>query len=289
MVSELLEISVHKVTIRYVLRNASDKDVELLIAFPLPNLNGGDLYNSPINLPNEKKLNFVDFAVMADGRPVKPAMEIRAFDGQNDITARLNSVGLSGVVLLSPLNRELLKMPEASRRLLEKDELIMPDDFNPPLPGIGKRGWWPTWTMRVKFYWKQRFPAKRNVELVQTYRPVVGGSYITTDDDGKSSIERYCGTSKTLNRIAEVKRRHRANGNEIALFERRIDYVLTTGNNWNGPIGDFHLVLLTDSQDDILVSCIPGLKQVSETQFELTRRSFRPTEELKLLILQPSR
>ena len=181
-----------------------------------------------------------------------------------------------------------MKVSESARRRLEKEELIIPGDFNPPLPGVGKHGWWAWWTMRVQYYWTQRFPANRTVELLQTYRPVVGGSYITASYDGKESVEPYCGTSDTLQQISMAKKMHPVKEEEIALLERRIDYILTTANNWQGPIRHFHLSVSTDGPDNILVTCTPGLKRIAPTRYEVTQRDFRPSSELKLLILQSS-
>jgi Domain of unknown function (DUF4424) len=289
MESEDLNISVHEITIHYVFRNTTDKDVDLLLAFPLPDLSGRVVYNSPLNLPNEARPNFVEFSATANRKPIATAMEVRAFHGDTDITARLKSIGLSGTVLLTPLNRELLKVRGVERKRLELQELIIPGEFNPGLPGIGNQGWWATWTMRVKFSWKQHFPANRTVELVQSYRPVVGGSYIVAGDDGKWSIERYCGTPPILKRIAEIQKRHPVPNDDVALWERTIDYILTTAKNWQGPIGSFHLVVTTDSADDTLATCMPDLRQVNPTRYEFHATDFVPSQELKLLILQPAR
>jgi hypothetical protein len=289
MESEDLEISVDKITVRYVFRNTTDKDVEMLVAFPLPDLDGRLLYLEPVNLPDEKHLNFVNFSVTSDGRPVQVSMDSRAFSGEKDVTPLLKSAGISANLLTEPLNKSLLKIPDAERRRLEKEQLIVESDFSPPLPGIGKKGWWGNWAMRVNFYWKQHFPANGTVELIQTYKPVVGGSYIVGSDDGKSSVERYCGNLKTLQQIAEVKSLHPVkDSDDVALWERTIDYILKTANNWKAPIGRFRLVARLNSPDDILATCMPGLRQVDSTHFEIIRTQFSPTEDIKLLILEPA-
>jgi hypothetical protein len=43
MESERLRISVHRVTVDYVFRNTSDQDVDAVVAFPLPELDGATL------------------------------------------------------------------------------------------------------------------------------------------------------------------------------------------------------------------------------------------------------
>lgn len=166
----------------------------------------------------------------------------------------------------------------------------MPGDFDPPLQGVGTRGWWAGWTMQTQFYWTQHFPAKGKIELVQTYRPVVGGSYITTNDDGAGSIKAYCGNGDSLKKIKQLKSQYPAQkGSDVALMERTIQYVLKTGNNWNGPIASFHLSVVTDNPDDIVLTCMPRLKRVAPTRYELVRANYRPDHDLDLLILRANR
>ena len=64
---------------------------------------------------------------------------------------------------------------------------------------------------------------------------------------------------------------------------------LYTGNNWSGPIRRFHLIVNSDSPQDIVLTCMPGLKRISPTRYELTRTNFHPSTDLKLLILEPNK
>jgi len=85
------------------------------------------------------------------------------------------------------------------------------------------------------------------------------------------------------------ERQHPAKTESDAIWiERKIDYILTTANNWKGPIGKFHLTVITDPED-ILVTCYPGLKQTDPTHYEVVDTDYHPTSELKLLILQLAR
>ena len=290
--SEDLQISVHQITIHYRFRNTTDKDIDAEVGFPLPPIDGGGLYYEPMALPRAADWNFVDFNVSSNGQPVATRAEVRAFSVDREITAHLRSMGLSGSVLLEPLNAELSKLPGSQRSQLEKENLIAPGQFNPPLESGGKTGWWATWSMRVQFHWRQRFPAKSTVELVQSYRPVVGGSYITTNSSGIEVVHKYCGESNTVERVKQILKRHPMKDwtdGEVVLFDREIQYILTTANNWRGPVANFRLSVVADSPEDIVLTCMPGLKRVSPTRYELLRSNFRPDKELDLLILQENR
>ena len=52
-------------------------------------------------------------------------------------------------------------------------------------------------------------------------------------------------------------------------MERTIQYVLKTGNNWNGPISSFHLTVFADSPDDIVLTCMQGLNALRRTATNL--------------------
>ncbi|MFB3921850.1 MAG: DUF4424 family protein [Terriglobia bacterium] len=287
MESEHLQISVHQITVRYLFRNDTAKDVEAIVAFPLPDLDGGGIYNVPIELPRKSDWNFVDFKVRSNGQPIPVKMETRARNGDRDINARLRALGVPVSVLLEPLNSALMKLSAAQRAELEKEHLIVRDGFNPPLRSVGREGWWATWTMQVKFYWTQRFPANSIVELVQTYRPVVGGSYFAEESDGEESVQPYCGGAEALRQIERIKQSHERKGKPHLVFhERCIDYILTTANNWRGPIRHFRLSVQIDSPDDIVLTCRPRLERTKPTLYEFSQENFRPDRDLKLMILQ---
>lgn len=286
MRSETLAISPHRITVTYLFHNAGDHDVDATVAFPLPALNGGGVYNEPMSLPSGEDDNFLGFKVMQDGASPPVKMEARAFLDDRDITARLRATGVPASVLLGPLNLALSKLTKAQRARLETDQLIVSGDFNPGLRGVGEHGWWAAWSMRVQFYWTQHFPAGKTIELVQTYSPVVGGSYIPGGGSDAATAAAYCADPAALGQIKALVAKAAKPDAQVAVDERRIQYILTTANNWAGPIGRFHLTVDTDSPDDIFLTCMPGVKRLSPTRYELERSNFRPDRELDLMILQ---
>lgn len=281
MESEELEISVHRISVKYVFRNTTDRDEDVLVAFPLPPMNGGEVANIPIDIPSHDPLNFVDFHVFVNGQPVAPAAEVRAFFEDSEITARLRELRLPLSVLDTGVTAAVKKLSEVDRSRIVKDHWV-----DCSLTRDGKC--WPYWLSRTQYYWKQRFAAGAAVEIRHTYRPVVGGSRIYPSDDGKASVAEYCGGEDAVARIRHQKEvRHAHDGDDTVLFaERRIEYILTTGANWKGPIRNFHLSILSDAPDDIVLTCVPGLKRVAPNRYELTKRDFRPAQELEVLILQ---
>jgi hypothetical protein len=69
--------------------------------------------------------------------------------------------------------------------------------------------------------------------------------------------------------------------------EQRIEYILATGVNWAGPIGDFTLMVDKGSPANLVSFCGDGVRKVSPPQFELHKADFTPTTDLAVLILKP--
>jgi len=275
MESEDLEISPTGIRVHYVFRNASAKDVTATVGFPLPLLKGLDLSASPITLPDKNADNFVDFAVTADGKPVATQLELKALEGK-DVTAELKKYGLSASLLTGA--DAIAKLTDAQKQALTKAGLLQGPDF--PQPGA------PQWNMQATYYWTQVFPAKSTVDVVHTYKPVVGGSYLPKSENGDPSMKKFCGTAATAKAIAAQQASYAGGADDIAVYQREVEYVLKTANNWSGPIGKFHLTVKLDSADEVMSTCFAGLKQTSPTTFEATQTNFRPVTDLDVMIWQ---
>jgi hypothetical protein len=282
MVSEDLNISPHLITVKYVFRNESNSDVNATVAFPLPELDGAEVENSPIEIPSKDPLNFVNFKVVVNGRSVSPRVEVRAFKNDREITARLRSLGLPLSVHDPAYANAVKKLSPAIREQLRKEEIIVDEENKKN--GVSEH--WPWWQTRVQFYWVQRFPAHEEIVVTHSYRPVVGGGYFYSGI-GRAGDKEYCGGPEIQQQLDRLPRKYPATKkDEIQFYERQIRYILTTANNWKGPIRRFHLTVETDSPDDVLVTCEKDLKRTGPTRYEASRVNFHPQHELELLILQ---
>jgi len=286
MDSEDLEISIHQVTVKYEFRNPSDHDVTATVAFPLPEVDGGDLWNEPVKLPTNAGINFMQFRVLINGRPVMTHVETRAYQHGRDITAMIRQLGLPVSVVAAfrhpnAFTAAALKLPLKVRQHLVDQGLLDCD------ADAGKGTCVPYWSTRIQFFWTQRFPAHSSVAVEHQYQPIVGGSYITTNYDGATSVRPYCGGQRALAAIKRLRRRMPpAADGTVQFWERRIRYILTTANNWNGPIRKFHLSVLADTPDDIVLTCMPGLKRLGPTRYAMALANFHPRHNLDVLILQ---
>ncbi|HKD20705.1 MAG TPA: DUF4424 family protein [Rhizomicrobium sp.] len=285
MADEDLRISPKRVDIRFVFVNDSKKDIDTMVAFPLPDLNTAEFSNSPIGTVTKDPVNFVGFSVKADGHPVAVSVEQRAFYNNRDVTAVIKSVGLPVNVIADEGYRLLVALPAAKRKILVKADLADFDDNNNALPH---------WIVRTNFYWRQHFPAGKQIVFEQSYQPVTGQFYLggtsfaqnpANDEQSKS----YCLDGPTRAGLrtrvaAKLKADPQAGG---YFFANETDYVLKTGNNWKGPIGHFRLTLDKLKPENVLSLCWDGaLKKTGATTFEDVRENFAPRSDIKLLVVE---
>lgn len=290
MRSEDLAISENEIVVRYQFFNRSAADQTITVAFPLPDI----VWDGPdtnISVPEPDAENFLAFRTLIDGQPAPMRLEQKAFSGGRDVTARLTALG----VPLGPQREATWKaldaLPKAAQDQLVAADLAVPDDYD-----VGKgmeHHLAPRWTLKTSYYWNQTFPAGRALAVEHRYRPSVGETTGTSlqmrpvpPEDAASYRERYCVDPAFMSGLeAAGGKRNKDGGPSNNLFEKRIAYVLTTGANWAGPIGDFHLTIDKGAGENLVSFCADGVRKVSPTQFEVRHANFTPTRDLDILIL----
>lgn len=290
MAREDLEIGVHQIRVSYEFRNDSENDVVAMVAFPLPTLNGPDLWHSPWEMPTKTRPNFVDFELSVEGKKVVPQLEVKALSGKRDVTSILRGNGMPPLAVIDDFDafrKRWSALPPKSLNILKKHELLI-DDGEVPKDGKLQSDYFPNWNVEAKFYWAQRFPAHHSVHISHTYKPVVGGGYMETADT--RSLDDYCGTQLDRAHVVNLFLKHPAKPDENGIANagdlREINFVLKTANNWHGPIGEFNLAVVLDHPDEVAATCMKGLKKIAPTRYELHRKPFAPTEDLTVAIVQ---
>jgi hypothetical protein len=291
MAREDLEIGVHQVHVSYEFRNDSDKDIDAVVAFPLPTLNGPNLWHSPWELPTKTRPNFVDFSLTVEGKKVVPQIEVKAFHEEKDVTAILRANGMSALALIEDYNefrKHWKELPPKNLNALSKQELMI-DEGELTADNKTVPDYFPNWDVKVKFYWTQHFPAHGSVHISHTYTPVTGGGYME-DPDSRSLPEEYCGTQLDRAHVVNLFQKHPVkpdpSGETMLGDLREIQFILKTANNWHGPIGEFNLAIIPDHPDEVVATCMKGLKRVAPGRYELHRTQFAPAEDLTVAIVQ---
>ncbi len=281
MAAEELYVSPKAVRIRFAFFNPSQKDVETVVAFPLPDLATAEFWGSPIGTVTDDPRNFVGFTVVVDGKAVPFTVEQRAFVKNRDVTQALLAAGApvnptthDGYNTLSHLPKDKQKALMAAG-LAEGggDEII------------------PQWIVRTRFYWTQAFAAGKTVVIAHSYQPVTGQSFFSTDyqkrGDKFDGID-YCLTAPawaTLEAMTGKSKTDPDTGGYMIAYQTA--YILSTAGNWQGPIGRFHLTLDKLKPDNILSLCWDGaLKKTGPQTFEFSQENFAPKRDIHLIVLE---
>ncbi len=289
MESEDLFISADKVTVDYVFRNNSDKDVETLVAFPMPDIEGSPYAN--VDIPVDASDNFLGFSVSIDGQEVKPQLQHSVYAVGIDIGKELDANG----VPYFPFGDATLKAletlsPEVAADWQERG-LITINEYD---EGSGMKSVRePLWQLRSAYWWKARFPAGKPVKVAHSYTPSVGGTagvsfYMDSKFQGRYDDykRRYClddGFERAVTKAAKA-----AADGYPPYSETWLSYVLTSGGNWAlGTIGKFRLTIDKGDPASIVSFCGTGVKKTGPTTFEMTAQDFNPERDIDILILQP--
>lgn len=279
MESEDLYVSLDEVRVRYLFRNTSDRDIVTLVAFPLPDIEVGQ--DTGYDLEPTDTGNFLGFEVTIDGQRIEPTLQLRATRFGVDRTALLERHGVPVLPFARDFHVRLEKLSGEARTALERAGLV---DWHSafgandvPLPSAH-------WTAHAAFYWEQRFPASKTVEVRHRYRPVAGAGFFGAEmAEDRLLIDTYC-MEPGFRRAAAARAKGEDGG---LLLSRELHYVLTTANNWRGPIGDFRLTVDKGDPTHLVSLCIDGIAKAGPTTFEMRAKDFIPERDLKILILQP--
>ena len=287
MESEDLYVSVDEVRVRYVFRNLSNAPVTTVVAFPMPPRSMSDEYGGDVAYPS-------DFRTSVDGRPVEVKLERKAAVNGKDHRARLEELNIPiAPESINDAVKTMDRLAPAVRAELVRLGVAGEEEWDDDGKGM-KKHLIPLWTVEDKYWWRQTFPPGSEVRIDHRYVPGAGGSvesfiaypeYRDTPDD-RALMAKYC-VDKAF--IAAVDKRRNKGLEGPLMPERSVEYILTTGANWAKPIGDFRLVVDKGQPQNLVSFCGEGVRKISPTQFEMRKRNWRPTHDLKVLIVEPRR
>jgi hypothetical protein len=289
MRSEDLAISAKQIDGRYRFFNKAANEVTVLVAFPMPDVRIEEP-DQNISLPTDDPVNLLAFTTTVNGKPVKTQVEQHVFAAGIDRTALLSSLGIPLAPHLQSTNAALDRLPRDKWDELTRIGLAEIEEYD---AGAGMtKHLSARWSLRTTFFWGQTFPAKAETLIEHRYKPSVGGSVQTSLGAPFAVKEpwydeykrKYC---LDADFFATIDRLRKAAKSEFGppYAEQRIDYVLRTGANWSGPIGQFHLVVDKGDPGNLVSFCGQGVRKTSDTKFEMTKTNFSPEGDLAVLIL----
>lgn len=283
MLKEELEISTSKIRVLYRFKNESNTDIHSTVLFPTP----GQFFVHP-EVPAYNMDSVTTFSAKVDGKIIETKKLRQATFKGKDITGKLREIGFNEEQIFKtfggydyPADQGTIQGIAWHFSDVQRKGLIgqFGKDF------FGDMGE-PRWEVVETFYWEQIFPAGREIEVIHEYAPFVGtqdlGTWIKDgykyDLGGEACLD--AGALSTLNKTNEAKNKNE----KVKGYINRasgVEYILGTGRNWKGAIGEFTLRLIKHSPSQIVSLCFPGKpRKINPTTLEFKRVNFVPQDKL---------
>lgn len=282
---EDLYLSQDEVRVDYRFTNTSSRDIEALVAFPLPDQDYGD--DSQPSYIYKKELGF---HTTVDGKPVAyDLVEQAIIDGRN-VDREIAAFGLSASQDYDAFNAAVRRLSPGQQEKAKSLGLIRTND----LTGADL-AWLPGWKTRTLVTRTQLFPAGRTVAVKHRYKPLAGGSVggaLTPGARTKETLAEYesayCVDPPWLSAFDRAYDKWRNPDNEYSnpYEEIWLRYVLSSGANWKGPIKEFRLVVDKGKTTNLVSFCADGVRKIAPTQFEVRKTNFEPSDDLRILIVR---
>jgi hypothetical protein len=277
MLEEVLEISTKKIRVTYRFLNESDKDIDTTVAFPLPPYGAAAApLEGPPSEPNPSFL-LGKFRSLVNGRSVATQVERKAVVGEQDVTDRLRGLGLSDERIFSfdPTPGQL----SALERLGGEKKGLLESNV-------------PGWKIAETAFWQQTFPSRKEIVIEHDYEPIVGETGNKPYQKGfgyfdlptayyGESLRDVCLDDITRRAIENRIRPYADKDETVSVDLKHVEYILGTGRNWKGPIGQFTLRIEKENPDQLISLCFPGKPiKVSPTVYEFRQMDFVPPDRL---------
>ena len=146
----------------------------------------------------------------------------------------------------------------------------------------------------LTYFWEQIFPAKKQLTISHRYLPAYGSSQLPINLEKVEETIPYSSDEKSLycmdpgfvaaskKMIIEAVKKDRYP--QLTFM----GYILTTGSNWKGPIGEFNLIIEKVNEKDLLSLCINGIKKTGPKTFEVHEKNYVPKKDIAIAFLLES-
>lgn len=323
MEKEDLFISPELIKVSYVFKNVTERDITVDIFFPLPpqtemtaqstwdpeilsDMAAQEKRNHPDRPVPQVPINtpFDDFSVTVDGQKIAFKTEVRALQKGKDITHLFHKHNLP----LSPVLARCDYPTEMDSDQFKCEKRIKRYKNLGLLSPEGKV----LWQKQIHYHWKQTFPKGKEVKIEHSYRPAHGSFFIETNPKRPSMeflieqllsrgdrLSQFCLWRSTgitekfipwlIREFQQASTPEKSTKGSLIMFYD-VDYILTTGANWEGPIRDFTLTV-EYPKGGTIASCWPfdqnKIKDLGNNQLQFHQTDFKPEQDLKILFGTP--
>lgn len=242
------------VEVNYIFENITDKDITAEVFFPLPKRDFVEGYF------NDYFYNHAfNFKLWVNGAetPYKSSMSIFQYlQGKYDsrdithyVKSYLADIIKDGDAIITEkkLSEILSSLTHAQREELVTGEVITLDYYIDAAMEESQNKVWQSlgmWTKTTNYYWTQTFPALSTVWIKHTYSP---SSFMYSSGPAITKCTDLSETPQYEEFIVKVNGQNSDKNPENLHANGYYEYVLVTGNNWEGPIENFNLLVETSA------------------------------------------
>lgn len=263
-----LFLSSRRIRTRFLFRNEGDGDITTLVSIVIPDIFPESLFKRD-DIP---LLEALDFSVTVNGRKHQPKADVRAILHGLDVTDQLRELGVRLGDDLSFRSLIPVDLDAKAQTVLKAEGMLHP--FFPELPG---------WDTRLRLYWEQTFPVGVQVEIEHAYTPFLG-----TENIGPENLD-VASVAEAVCLDGERRQRARALLGKPGSQVRNLDYVLSAGSNWKGPIRALVVTIEKQHEADVVTTCLPGLKSRNAMSYDVHMKNVTLPQDIHVLFIESAR
>lgn len=281
MVWERLDLSEDQVKVAFRFLNTSKEDVVTEVAFPWPSYE----FSYGVRTWDPSMLIFT---ARVDGHDQSAKPDVHASLNGKDVTGYLRNLGVDIAEFGGhdgPTDDDahhhqgcqICSNPKLRSELL-KENFIEEDNA-------------PKWKVSLQFHWTQLFPAGKEVRIEHSYKPIIGEQVLTMGDrdhqgkqiagfinhpDSFDSRDPGCADESFLRQADKLQ----TSGGSYGLLASWLRYILTSANTWQGPIGDFEMVVHRPKGRLVTFCWDWPVTKLDADTFVAKAKNFRPSKEV---------
>ena len=279
---EALYIRPEQIEVNYIFRNTTDKDITTQVFFPLPPISAvSDFYGY-----YEDAEHHFNFNLWINGEKT---------DYQTHFTLEQNEREVPAVALqlwktpeetldFRQFHERVSAMPEADRQTLVDGNYLKWGGVFVENPQTNEweegEGWTiedgddKMWQKLISYSWQQTFPAGKTVSVRHTYIPTAMTTNVGTPFSKCIDTE-----SQKYQDFVFIPENERTYSWQHLDAQDYVEYILTTANNWQGPIENFNLLVESPLKS---AGCFDGEAFYAGQYFAVNRTHYTPQWDISV-------
>lgn len=269
---EALYIRPKQIEVNYLFENTTDKDITTQMFFPLPEMPAVEEY-----LGDEA--HDYKFKLWVNGKTKPYQTHWTVTQNDKDIT---NDVSIlfyrpEEVITDQQLAKRIQSLPEETRQKLQ-DKKIIEWDWMLDRDKGEIQNWKmqdnADWKKQISYSWQQTFPAHKTISVRHTYQPTLIYTNVGTPFSECINQE-----SEQYQEFVYVPENEQESPWGHLNARDYLEYILTTANNWQGPIENFNLLVESPLKS---VGCFDGEEFYGEKYYAINRQNYTPEWDLSV-------